>query len=137
MPISPPSTHCAVCPPPFPHSPHCVPRPTPTRQARYADLLCIRLDSLSGWGVNGSMVTLLPDTPLPEATLLQPPPPLLAASSSSSGLSAGAVVGVVVGSVCGAALLIGGLALLLLLLRRRRCVCGQGGAGWLVGGLVG
>ena len=45
--------------------------------------------------MDGSLVTLLPDQPLPSP------------SSSSSGLSSGAIAGIVVGSVVGAALLVG------------------------------
>ena len=85
------------------------------------------LDSFSGWGVNGSLVTLLPDMPLPQ----QAPPPNLhqaASSSTASALSAGAVAGIVVGSVFGAALLVG--AAMLLLIHRCECmlVCVLGAA---------
>ena len=69
---------------------------------------------MSGWGVNGSLVTLLPDTPLPPL----PPPSAASNGGSSSGLSAGAVAGIVAGSCVGAALLAGGVVGLLLL----RCV---------------
>ena len=74
----------------------------------------ILLDSLSGWGVNGNLVTLVPDAPM--LAIQAPPPP--APSSSSAGLSSGDVAGIVVGSVVGAALLVGGAVLLLLLHRR-------------------
>ena len=69
------------------------------------------LDTMSGWGVNGSLVTLLPDQPLP---LLSLPPP---SASSSGSLSSGAVAGIVMGSCVGTALLAGVGVLLLLCLR--------------------
>ena len=68
---------------------------------------------MSGWGVRGNLVTLLPDHPLP--------PSAPSASSSGGvdiGLSPGAVTGIAVGgAVVGAVLL--GLVMLLLL---QRCV---------------
>ena len=73
------------------------------------------LDTMSGWGVNGSLMMLLPDQPLPLPTGL--PLPESVSSSSSTGLSSGAVAGIVVGSVVGAVALLG--VLLLLLLPRR------------------
>ena len=79
----------------------------PAVQVRLASPQLIVLDSMVGWGVNGSLVTLLPDQPLPA---LPPPAPL---SSSSQGLSAGAIAGIVVGSIVGTALLVGGALLLL------------------------
>ena len=69
-----------------------------------------------GWGVNGSLVTLLPDTPLP---LLEDPPHPSPSTSGSNGLSSGAVAGIVVGSVVGAALLL--LVVAAVLLKRKRC----------------
>ena len=71
------------------------------------------LDSFLGWGVNGSLVTLLPDQQLPLP--MSPPSP-----GSSSGLSTGALAGIVVGCITGAALLLAGTAVLLLNWR-----CGQ------------
>ena len=90
-----------------------------------------------GWGVNGSLVTLLPDTPLP---LLEDPPHPSPSASSSSGLFSGAVVGIVVGSIVGAALFMLVVATVLL---KRRCggsSCGVGGClshGVAVGSVVG
>ena len=78
-------------------------------QVGHASPQVIVLTSMSGWGVNGSLVTLLPDTPLPQ---LEPSAP------NSHGLSSGAVAGIVVGSIAGAALLLGGAALLLRSWRR-------------------
>ena len=71
---------------------------------------------MSGWGVNGSLVTLLPDQLVQLAS--PPPAPASASSGSSSGLLAGAVAGIVVGSCVGAALLVWVGVLLL----RTRCV---------------
>ena len=80
---------------------------TYSHQVLQASPQLIVLANMSGWGVNGSLVTLLPNQPLPP-TLPSPP-----ASSSSPGLSYGAVAGIVVGSCAGAALLLltGGLLL--------------------------
>ena len=80
---------------------------TYSHQVLQASPQIIVLANMSGWGVNGSLVTLLPNQPLPP-TLPSPP-----ASSSSPGLSYGAVAGIVVGSCVGAALLLltGGLLL--------------------------
>ena len=64
--------------------------------------------------MDGSLVTLLPDQPLP----LPPPAPSSPSSAGSSGLSTGSLAGIVVGSVAGAALLLAGLSVLLL---QRRC----------------
>ena len=63
-------------------------------------------------GVNGTLVTLVPDQALAHAyseTPFYSPP----SSSSSTGLSGGAVAGLVVGCVVGAALLGVGAVLLL------------------------
>ena len=69
------------------------------------------LNSITGWGVNGSLMTLLPDQALPFPT-----PPLSSTPSpdSSPGLSCGALAGIVVGSIAGAALLVTGVAVLLI-----------------------
>ena len=77
----------------------------------------ILLDYMSGWGVNGSLVTLLPDQPLP---LLSPSsfPSMVVSSSQGQSLSTGAMAGIVVGSIAGAAILTGAAALLWL----HRCV---------------
>ena len=73
------------------------------------------LDYLSGWGVNGSLVMLVPSHPLPELPVLLSSSPPYLPQASTSGLSAGAVAGIVVGSVLGAAMLVGTGVLLLLL----------------------
>ena len=98
--------------------PHCNATATAqrlTHQVRQASPQLIMLDYMSGWGVNGSLVTLLPIQPLP---LLTPSPCPSMAASSSHGLSTGAMAGLVVGSIAGAAILTGAAALLLL----HRCV---------------
>ena len=90
----------------------CCPAPPKVRQS---STQLIVLGSFSGWGVNGTLVTLRPDTALPlpspsrGASPSFPPP-----SASSSGLSSGGVAGIVVGSVAGGALLLAGFTLLLL-----------------------
>ena len=76
-------------------------------QVQQASPQLIMLGYMSGWGVNGSLVTLLPDQPLPIPTPSSSP-------SSSSGQSLGAVAGIVVGSIVGAAMLVGAAALRLL-----------------------
>ena len=96
--------HASACP--LYHS--CLrPYRLPAVQVRQASPQLIVLDSLVGWGVNGSLVTLLPDQPLPALPPPAPPP------SSNQGLSSGAIAGIVVGCVAGAALLVGGALLLL------------------------
>ena len=108
-----------------------MPPTPPSHQVHSASPLLIVLDTLLGWGVNGSLVMLMPDMPLPQTEA--PPLPIpsyLASTSSSSGLSSGAVAGIVVGSVAGAALLV--LVLAALLLRWR---CG-GGSSARVGDLL-
>ena len=97
-------------------------------QALHASPKSLVLANLSGWGVNGTFVTLIPKQPLLYVRLIPrnstPPakPPTLYPSisdrnSSGSSLSSGAVAGVVVGCIVGAALLLLGGVLLL------RCVC--------------
>ena len=81
------------------------------------------LDSMSAWGVSGSLMTLMPDQPLPqlEAPPALPSPPGPSPDyhpSSGPSLTPGAVAGIVVGSIAGAALLLGGVVVLLL---RKRC----------------
>ena len=63
-------------------------------------------------GVNGTLVTLVPDQALAHAHSATPfySPP---SNNSSAGMSGGAVAGLVVGCVVGAALLGGGAVLLL------------------------
>ena len=90
-------------------------------QVQAAGPQLIVLDYMSGWGVNGSFVTLRPDTPLPTPTPSPPPSP-----SSSQGMSSGAVAGIVVGSIAGAAILAGVVAAFLL---RRYVWC----AAWRAG----
>ena len=87
------------------------------------------LDSMSAWGVSGSLMTLMPDQPLPqlEAPPALPSPPGPSPDyhpSSGPSLTPGAVAGIVVGSIAGAALLLGGVVLLLL---RKRCGGWEGG----------
>ena len=69
----------------------------------------IVLDTLSGWGMNGSLVTLVPLKPL----FATSSSPTLDASSSSSSLSSRAVASIVVGCITGATLLVGGGMLVL------------------------
>ena len=88
-----------------------------THQVQRASPQLIMLDYMSGWGVNGSLVTLLPDTPLPLLTP-SPFPSMEASSSQGQGLSTEAMAGIVVGSIAGAAILTGAAALLWL----HRCV---------------
>ena len=116
--------YCQPCPLLLPTLPRATAKlllllPLQTSQVQAAGPQRIVLDTMSGWGVNGSLVTLLPDTPLPA--------PLPSSASGSTGLSAGAVAGIVVGSCVGAALLVG-LGMLLLLRQRRwvslRLFCG-------------
>ena len=66
--------------------------------------------------MSGSLVSLVPDTPV--LPLLAAPYPEPAPPSSSTGLSSGDVAGIIVGSVVGAVLLVGAAVLLLLLQRR-------------------
>ena len=100
-------------------------------QVHQASPQLIMLDSITGWGVNGSLVTLLPDQvlPLPTPPLSSTPPP-----DSSSDLSFGALAGVVVGGITGAVLLLGGITVLLL---KWRCafVCSCGAEGKGAGGI--
>ena len=100
------------------HLPTAQPTAQPTNQlpnrlpqVQTASPQLIVLGTMSGWGVSGNLVTLLPDQPLP---LPPPSPSSVPPSSSQEGLSSGAVAGIVVGSVAGAALLVGAVALLLL-----------------------
>ena len=84
-------------------------------QVQSASTQQIVLDYLSGWGVNGSLVMLVPSQPLPELPVVLSSSPPYLPQASTSGLSAGAVAGIVVGSVLGAATLVGTGVLLLLL----------------------
>ena len=83
---------------------------TAASQVQAASPQAIVLDTMSGWGVNGSLVTLLPDQPLPPT----PPPPT---AYSSHSLPAGAVAGIVIAAVVMAGV---GISVILLLLRRHR-----------------
>ena len=100
-----------VCVTPVCVTPVCVTIYT-SSQVQAASPQLIVLDAMSVWGVNGSLVTLLPDQPLPLPTGITPPGSV--SSSSSTGMSSGVVAGIVVGSVVGAVALLGVLLLLLL-----------------------
>ena len=107
---------CTLPPPPPPHT--CT-----QMQVLNANPKVIVLANISGWGVNGSLVTVVPEQLLLYAHLIPSnytPPAMPPSGSSSSSLSSGAVAGVVVGCIVGAALLLllGGLLLL-------RCVLGM------------
>ncbi len=88
------------------------------------------LGAYTGWGVNASLLTLQPQTPLPDAVvqrLRQPPAGASAAPSSdgsTSGLSAGQLAGIVVGCVAGVVLL-AGLVLAAVALSRSRSRCAE------------
>ena len=85
----------------------------PHHQVQAASPRLIVLDTIWGWGVNGSLVTLLPDQPLPPSA-----PPAYSSTVVDIHLSPGSVAGIAVGgAVVGAVLL--GLVMLLLL---QRCV---------------
>ncbi len=84
------------------------------------------LGAYTGWGVNASLLTLQPQTPLPDAVvqrLRQPPAGASAAPSSggsTTGLSSAQLAGVIVGCVAGGVVLLAGLVAAAVALSRRR-----------------